>query len=94
MSEMDDKIREMFSKPSCRCLHEIENELPRTMFCLVPCRGQHEILSRRASNEWWKGLDDVAKKELSENFETLTEEEIEKLHITEHRKNYFKNKNK
>jgi hypothetical protein len=27
----------------CQCLHEIENELLRTKFCMVPCRGQLEM---------------------------------------------------
>lgn len=76
----------MFSNFACRCLHEIENDLPRTKFCFIPCRGQREILSQRESMKWWKALDDEAKKALNENYSILTEEEIHKLHITEYRK--------
>lgn len=27
----------------CQCLYEIENNLPRTKFCMVPCKGQLEM---------------------------------------------------
>ena len=32
------------NKPKCQCLYEIENGMPRTKFCLVPCNGQKEML--------------------------------------------------
>lgn len=35
----------------CRCLHEIENELERTKFCMRPCRSQYIILSEREKVE-------------------------------------------
>ncbi len=35
----------------CRCLYEIENELPRTQFCFMPCRAQDEILRERMKQE-------------------------------------------
>ena len=28
----------------CQCLYEIENNLTRTKFCMVPCRAQREII--------------------------------------------------
>lgn len=31
----------------CRCLYEIENKLPRTMFCFMQCEDQIEILAQR-----------------------------------------------
>jgi hypothetical protein len=32
------------NKPKCQCLYEIENGMPRTSFCMVPCDGQKEML--------------------------------------------------
>lgn len=34
-------------KPFCQCLYEIENKLPRTIFCFMPCNDQHEITKQR-----------------------------------------------
>lgn len=34
-------------KPKCQCLFEIENGMPRTKFCLVPCSGQKEMLREK-----------------------------------------------
>lgn len=34
-------------EPSCTCLHQIENNLPRTIRCFHPCDDQREILHRR-----------------------------------------------
>lgn len=34
-------------EPYCSCLHEIENGLPRTQFCFMPCHDQHRVLTRR-----------------------------------------------
>ena len=31
-------------KPKCQCLYEIENGMPRTKLCLIPCSGQKEML--------------------------------------------------
>ena len=31
----------------CQCLHEIENGLPRTKFCFLPCHDQRQILRER-----------------------------------------------
>ena len=31
----------------CRCLYEIENNLPRTQHCFVPCQDQIKILEQR-----------------------------------------------
>ena len=33
--------------PFCQCLHEIENKLPRTKRCFMPCRNQRIILQQR-----------------------------------------------
>ncbi len=94
MSEFDNYLNRTFgggnNQPHCRCLYEIENGLPRTIHCFMPCTAQSQILTRRSSNEWWSKLDDTTKKSLSENYTILTEEEIEKLHIADHRKNYLK----
>lgn len=38
-------------KPFCRCLHEIENNLPRTQHCFMACSDQHEILAERRLKE-------------------------------------------
>ncbi len=35
------------NKPKCQCLYEIENGMPRTKFCLVPCSGQKEMLREK-----------------------------------------------
>lgn len=35
-------------KTSCLCLYEIENKLPRTKMCFMPCAAQVEILNKRA----------------------------------------------
>ena len=78
----------------CACLHEMENDLPSTINCFMPCQAQHKILERRESKKWWDGLSDTTKQSLSENYTALTEEEIRKLHIAEHRKNYNPNKTK
>ena len=34
-------------KPKCQCLFEIENGIPRTKFCLVPCNNQKEMLREK-----------------------------------------------
>ncbi len=31
----------------CKCLYEIENNLPRTQHCFVPCLEQIEIMEER-----------------------------------------------
>lgn len=31
-------------KPKCQCLYEIENGMPKTKLCLIPCDGQKEML--------------------------------------------------
>jgi hypothetical protein len=46
-----EQISEILNPNKCTCLHEIENELPRTMFCMIACRAQREILRERAKNE-------------------------------------------
>lgn len=33
--------------PHCQCLYEIENNLPRTQHCFMPCSDQYEILRER-----------------------------------------------
>lgn len=38
-------------RPFCKCLYEIENNLPRTMFCFMPCRDQEEIMRQREEAE-------------------------------------------
>ncbi len=35
----------------CQCLYEIENKLPRTIFCFMPCPDQMEILAERDKTE-------------------------------------------
>jgi len=35
------------NKPKCQCLYEIENGMPRTKFCLVPCSDQKEMLREK-----------------------------------------------
>lgn len=88
MNKID--YKEIFSKPSCLCLHEMENNLPSTINCFVPCNGQYEILSRRDAVKWWDGLEDSMKEVLVENksftISTIKEEEIVELHIKEKRK--------
>lgn len=37
--------------PHCQCLYEIENRLPRSMFCFLSCKAQREILKERALEE-------------------------------------------
>jgi hypothetical protein len=34
----------------CQCLHEIENNLPRTKFCFMACLDQRKILHERSIN--------------------------------------------
>ena len=34
-------------RPFCRCLYEIENSLPRTQRCFVPCDDQWQIIRER-----------------------------------------------
>lgn len=34
-------------KPFCKCLHETENNLPRTKFCRMPCGAQKMIMKER-----------------------------------------------
>lgn len=31
----------------CKCLYEIENNLPRTQYCFMPCIAQGRILEKR-----------------------------------------------
>jgi len=38
-------------KPFCKCLYEIENNLQRTIFCMIPCRAQLEIRKQRVIEE-------------------------------------------
>ena len=40
-----------FGSPGCLCLHEIENNLPQSIHCLVPCRAQIEELAERSRVE-------------------------------------------
>lgn len=52
---------EKIEKPYCQCLFEIENKLPRTQHCFMPCFAQGEVLRARASNkktsvEWLKEI--------------------------------------
>lgn len=61
---------ESTKEPFCKCLYEIENDLPRTRFCFMPCRDQRDIIFKREMLEWWKGLND------SEQTEKLTEYSI------------------
>jgi hypothetical protein len=35
------------TKPFCQCLHEVENNLPRTKRCMMPCLDQLKILAER-----------------------------------------------
>jgi hypothetical protein len=53
--------------PFCLCLHEIENKLPRTKRCRIPCGAQRTILAERetpktsmeelkTSQEWYAEL--------------------------------------
>lgn len=35
------------SSTECRCLYEVENQLPRTKLCIVPCRAKRQILRER-----------------------------------------------
>ena len=35
------------NKPKCQCIYEIENGMPRTKFCMVPCSGQKEMLKEK-----------------------------------------------
>lgn len=37
--------------PFCRCLHEIENKLPRTKYCFKSCSDQHLILEGRKKQQ-------------------------------------------
>lgn len=34
-------------QPFCQCLHEIENKLPRTKHCFMPCADQQDILKQK-----------------------------------------------
>ena len=38
-------------KLHCQCLHKIENNLPRTQRCMMPCNEQRQILSNREKEE-------------------------------------------
>jgi hypothetical protein len=47
----------------CQCLHEIENDLPRTKFCFMACRDQGMIMHKRYvaelakhGIEWVRGM--------------------------------------
>jgi hypothetical protein len=37
----------MENKLFCKCLHEIENDLDRTKWCMMPCLAQITILKER-----------------------------------------------
>lgn len=39
------------SSPHCQCLYEIENNLPRTVFCFMACPDQFLILSQRDNSK-------------------------------------------
>ena len=82
MSEFDRITRKLH----CTCLHEMESNLPATKRCFRPCLPQVKILAQRAAKQWWSGLDHTAKEALAANYSVLTTTEIEKLHLTEHRK--------
>lgn len=45
-------------EPYCQCLHEIENKLPRTIHCFMPCRAQREITGYniKAKETVYKGI--------------------------------------
>ena len=32
------------NKPKCQCLYEIENGMPKSKSCIVPCSGQRQML--------------------------------------------------
>ena len=48
---MDIKKTRTTKKFHCLCLHEIENDLPRTKFCFKACSDQFEILAERKKSE-------------------------------------------
>lgn len=37
----------------CQCLYELENDKPRTIHCLAPCRAQIRIIEARQARKSW-----------------------------------------
>ena len=52
--------------PHCQCLHEMENELPRTQHCFMTCTAQHAILHKREQDK----INLEAKKQAKELIDT------------------------
>lgn len=50
----------------CQCLYEIENGLPRTQHCFMPCEAQRQILARE---EKFPAIKDIS--ELVQELEAL-----------------------
>lgn len=42
IEDVKECIKELEKHTRCQCLYEIENNLPRTKFCMVPCKAQRE----------------------------------------------------
>ena len=49
-------------KPHCQCLYEIDNKLPRTKFCMVPCADQRLIIRHEDSNTKESLIEKIIKK--------------------------------
>jgi hypothetical protein len=57
----------------CQCLHEIDNNLPRTKFCTVPCKEQREMWKTLPAPDVLQHKVKIAKYELNnDNSFTLT----------------------
>lgn len=53
INELEEELKQPISTgiPFCQCLHEIENNLPRTISCFITCEDQHRILRDRENKK-------------------------------------------
>lgn len=42
-AEQTQMLKRFENREHCKCLFEIQNDLPRTQFCTTPCKGQRNI---------------------------------------------------
>ncbi len=54
----------MISKDVCTCRYEMENGLPRTKFCFIPCAAQREQVDEIISEES-NNMDEIARQKIN-----------------------------